>query len=150
VSQERILDQHPRRPDPVKLTAASAYALRALVHIANEGEGRELASHVIAAATGLPERFLLKVLRPLALARILHSVKGPNGGFRLARTADRITALDVIEAVDGPLRMPVPDIEAIGRDSKRITRELEAICDRTAELVRQRLRRVTVRDLAGK
>jgi Rrf2 family protein len=139
-----------RRLDPVRLSAASAYALRALVHITSAKGDASVPSHVIAAAQGLREEYLLKVLRPLASARILLSLKGPNGGYRLARPADRITLADVIEAVGGPLRGIVPDIDATGKNRDRIAQELAATCDRTADLVRQQLRRVTVQDLAGK
>jgi Rrf2 family protein len=107
-----------------------------------------MASHVVAAAEGIPERFLLKVLRPLVSARILHSLKGPNGGYRLARSADRISLLDVIEAVDSPLRGVVPELDGQGKD--KLDKQLREACNRTAELVRQRLRKVTVQDLAAR
>jgi Rrf2 family protein len=134
----------------MKLTSASTYALHALAHMANEGEDRLVSSHAIAVAAGLPERYLLKVLRPLVSARILHSLKGPNGGYRLARPASQITLLNVIEAVDGPIRGMAPDVEATGKGSNRVTEQLVAVCDRTAELVRQRFRLVSVQDLIGK
>jgi Rrf2 family protein len=92
----------------MRLSFGSAYALRALVHLMSGKENAPVPSRVIAAVQGLPERFLGKVLKPLVTARILHSLKGPNGGYRLARPADRISLLDVIEAVDGPLRGRAP------------------------------------------
>src|SRR5438309_1487991 len=94
----------------MKLTSASTHALRSLLHIAGGKQDRPVASHVIAAAESLPERFLLKVLKPLVSARLLHSVRGPHGGYRLARPTERITLLDVIEAVDGRLQGTVPEV----------------------------------------
>ena len=64
--------------------------------------------HLVARARKIPERFLLKVLKPLVSARVLHSVKGPNGGYRLARPASDISLLEVLEAVDGPIRGYAP------------------------------------------
>ena len=55
---------------------------------------KPVASHHIARARGIPELFLLKILKPLVSARILRSVKGPNGGYRLARPAQKITMLE--------------------------------------------------------
>jgi DNA-binding IscR family transcriptional regulator len=52
---------------------------------------------------------LLKVLEPMVDAGTLRSVSGPRGGYRLARAPKDITLLDVIEAVDGPIRGDVPD-----------------------------------------
>src|SRR5260370_36659481 len=87
----------------MKLTRASSYAIHALVFMAAEKQNRPVASHHIARARGIPERFLLKVLKPLVSARVLHSVKGPNGGYRLARAAHDINILEVLESVDGPI-----------------------------------------------
>ena len=131
----------------MRLTAASVHAVRALVHLANENKNRVVASHVIAAAEGMPRLFLLKVLKPLVSARLLHSIKGPHGGYRLTRPADRITLLDVIEAVEGPLPRMVPDVS--GKETAKLHGRLQQVCDRAAELVRRRLRRVSVQDLAG-
>jgi len=89
----------------MKLSAHSSYALHALVHLARSKPGQSVPSHVIAQADGTPERFLLKILKPLVTARILHAVKGPHGGYRLARVPAKISVLEVVEAVDGPLRV---------------------------------------------
>src|SRR5260370_4776457 len=86
----------------MKLTRASSYAIHALVFMAAQKQNRPVASHHIAKARGIPERFLLKVLKPLVSAQILISVKGPNGGYRLACPPSDVTMLHVVEAVDGP------------------------------------------------
>src|SRR5437667_5165080 len=88
----------------MKLTRASVYALHALVHLAQRSDNLPLPSHEAARARGIPERFLLKVLKPLVGARVLVSVKGPNGGYRLAKPANQITLLEVIEAAEGPIQ----------------------------------------------
>ena len=92
----------------MRLSHASTYALQALAHLAAAGPDRRVASHDIARARGIPERFILKVLRPLVSARLVRSLKGPHGGFRLAKPAARITLLEVVEAVEGPLRGEAP------------------------------------------
>jgi Rrf2 family transcriptional regulator, iron-sulfur cluster assembly transcription factor len=127
----------------MKLTAASSYAVHALVNLAGREQGALVASHLIAEAEGLPERFLLKVLLPLVRAQILLGLKGPHGGYRMARPANKITLLDVIEAVDGPIRGEAPQ-----GDSALQTR-LQAIYERVSDQARRQLGRVTVADLAG-
>ena len=93
----------------MKLTRASSYALHAVAYMATQKQqDKPVASHHIAAARGIPERFLLKVLKPLVSARVLLSIKGPNGGYRLARKPDDITMLEILEAVDGPIRGQAP------------------------------------------
>jgi len=132
----------------MKLTRASSYAIHALVFMAAEKPNRPIASHHIAKARGIPERFLLKVLKPLVSARVLHSVKGPNGGYRLARPANDITILEILEAVDGPIRgQPTFSRE---ESNGSLNRRLEQICTQAAEQVRKQLQRVRISDLAKK
>jgi Rrf2 family protein len=50
---------------------------------------------------GVPAAYLAKHLQALARAGVLETVKGPRGGYRLARPAAEITLLDVVEAIDG-------------------------------------------------
>ncbi len=50
---------------------------------------------------GVPEAYLAKHLQALSRAGVVESVPGPRGGYRLARPADDISVLDVVEAIDG-------------------------------------------------
>jgi Rrf2 family protein len=131
----------------MKLTRACGYALHALEYLAARGAGPPVASHHIAEARGIPERFLLKVLKPLVTAGVLRSLKGPNGSFRLARPASRITLLEVLEAVDGPVDGQAPSVASgcPGFDAR-----LGAVCQEVADRVRRRLGKVRVSDLLGK
>jgi Rrf2 family protein len=132
----------------MRLSRASSYALHALAFLADRKSDQPVASHTVAEADHTPERFLLKVLRPLVSAGVLRSLKGPNGGYRLARTADRITLREVIEAVDGPLRGEVPqwnDKEGVPLDTR-----LQTICDQASERTRKVLDKVRLSDLIAK
>jgi Rrf2 family protein len=50
---------------------------------------------------GVPSAYLAKHLQALARGGVLETVKGPRGGYRLARPPAEITVLDVVEAIDG-------------------------------------------------
>jgi len=130
----------------MKLTRASSYALQALVYLAQEAPDRPVASHVVAEARGTPERFLLKVLKPLVDLGVLKSVKGPHGGYRLARPAKTISLLEVVEAVDGPIRGDAP---AVGKGAAAtFDRRLQDVCDGASVLARERLAKVSLAELA--
>jgi Rrf2 family protein len=131
----------------MRLTRASSYALHAVVFMANQKHNRPIPSHLVARARKIPERFLLKVLKPLVSARVLHSVKGPNGGYRLARPASQITLLEIVEAVDGPLRGHAP----LSQDNSNspFNRKLDAICKQSADMVRRQFEKVRLSDLTG-
>jgi len=116
--------------------------------MAAQKQNRPVASHLIAKARGIPERFLLKVLKPLVSARVLHSIKGPNGGYRLAKAASDISMLEVVEAVDGPIRGQAPLSQNEGDGA--LDRKLEKICDQTADQLRKHLQKVRLSELAGR
>ena len=130
----------------MRLKCASLYALQALAHLAAAGPDRRVASHDIARARGIPERFILKVLRPLVSSQLVRSLKGPHGGYRLTRPAARITLLEVVEAVEGPVRGEAP---VWGPDRGGLDARLREVCEEVAGLVRRRLGRVRLSDLAG-
>ena len=132
----------------MRLTRASSYALHALVFMATQKHNRPVPSHIVAQARGIPERFLLKVLKPLVSARVLASVKGPNGGYRLSRPAASVSMLEVIEAVDGPIRGQSP-LSEDARDNA-LNRKLETICKQGAEQIRSHLEKIHLSDLTGK
>jgi Rrf2 family protein len=132
----------------MKLTRASSYALHAVAFMAAQKHDKPVASHNIAHAEEIPERFLLKVLKPLVSARILHSIKGPNGGYRLARAANDITMLDILEAVDGPIRGQAPF--SVEEMNGSLDRKLENICKQAADQTRKQLEKVRVTDLMGR
>jgi Rrf2 family protein len=132
----------------MKLTRASSYALHAVAYMATQKQqDKPVASHLIAQARGIPERFLLKVLKPLVSARVLLSIKGPNGGYRLARKPDDITMLEILEAVDGPIRGQAPLTD---EGNGALNTKLEKICKDSADQVRKHLEKVRVADLLGK
>ena len=130
----------------MKLTRASSYALHAVAYMAAQKHDRPIASHNIAAARGIPERFLLKVLKPLVSARVLLSIKGPNGGYRLAKPASEISMLEILEAVDGPIRGQAPLTE---ENNGPLNNKLEQICKESADQVRKHLEKVKVSQLMG-
>jgi Rrf2 family protein len=134
----------------MKLTRASSYALQALAEMVGDQHDSEnpfIPSHRTARGSGIPGGFLLKVLKPLVNARILISLKGPHGGYRLARPASKVTLLEIIEAVDGPLRGFAP---RTGGKPSALDEKLQAVCDQLAAQTRTRLQRVRLSDLAGK
>jgi Rrf2 family protein len=130
----------------MRLTRASSYALHAVLFMASQKIDKPMASHKIAEARKIPERFLLKVLKPLVSARILTSVKGPNGGYRLAKTAAKISVLDIIEIVDGPIRAAVPDWNG---GTTAASKQILAIAEDAAADVRKRWGRASIDTLMG-
>ena len=75
------------------------YALRAVVHLANEAPAGRTTDQ-IAEATRVPRAYLSKVLQSLRRAGIVHSQRGLGGGMTLTKASDEITILEVVNAVE--------------------------------------------------
>lgn len=76
-----------------------------MIHIASMPEGAVALRSDIAEVQGIPPSFMAKILRSLVRARLLKSSRGVHGGFSLARPASRISLLEVVEAIEGPLSL---------------------------------------------
>lgn len=66
----------------------------------------------------MPERFLLQILRNLVTHGILRSTRGVDGGYALVRSADQISLLEVIEAIEGPYDTSLETSEGLAEASQ--------------------------------
>jgi len=85
----------------VKLPEGVEWGLHCAAHIAQYDDAGPVTRRQLAEQFGLPEAYLAKHLQAMVRAGLLTATPGPRGGFRLARPVDQITALDIIEAIDG-------------------------------------------------
>jgi Rrf2 family protein len=85
----------------MRLSEGVEWALHCATMLALLPPGVALPSARLAEFHGVPEAYLAKHLQALSRAGVVESVPGPRGGYRLARGADAITVLEVVEAVDG-------------------------------------------------
>ena len=85
----------------MKLGEGVEAAIHSATLLAGLEGGVTMPGSALAAAYGLSPSYLLKHLQALTAARILESVPGPSGGYRLARPAERISLLDIVLAIEG-------------------------------------------------
>ena len=84
-------------------------ALEAVTDIAYHGGAEPVQSQDIARRLGLPRRYLEQVVQQLVRAGILRGVRGPRGGYRLARERRRVTVGDVVRVVQGIEEVPATE-----------------------------------------
>ncbi|MEU7000266.1 Rrf2 family transcriptional regulator [Nonomuraea sp. NPDC046570] len=84
----------------MRISARTQYALRAVTELAAAPPG-PVPAEKIATAQSIPRRFLDNILLQLRRAGLIHSQRGPEGGYWLARPAGEITLADVITIVEG-------------------------------------------------
>jgi Rrf2 family iron-sulfur cluster assembly transcriptional regulator len=84
------------------LSATCKYGIRAVLFIASKQErDTNTGLKEIAKKLEIPQPYLAKILQTLARKKILHSSKGPHGGFYMMVPAGKLTLMDLIEALDG-------------------------------------------------
>jgi Rrf2 family protein len=131
----------------MRISVKGRYALAAAVNIADRAErGGNISASSIADELKISKIYLEQVFAQLKKANILNSVKGPKGGYRLAKNPEDTTVWDVltvielsiIETPEETVRESAPDIEMAINES--VFKPLDAA-------VKDALSRVTIRDL---
>ncbi|WP_031075089.1 RrF2 family transcriptional regulator [Streptomyces sp. NRRL S-118] len=87
----------------MRISARADYAVRAALQLAAAQEAGPVKAEAIAEAEGISHKFLEGILNDLRRGGLVHSQRGGNGGYWLAKPAGAISVADVIRVVDGPL-----------------------------------------------
>ena len=87
----------------MRVSAKADYAVRAVVELATVPGGEYLKAEELAGRQEIPRHFLDNILTDLRRAGIVATLRGAEGGSRLARPASEITIADIMRAIDGPL-----------------------------------------------
>ena len=129
----------------LRLSKLTDYAVVVLVRLSHADTVQT--SPGIAAAIGIPEPTVAKVLKTLAAGGLVASQRGARGGYRLLRSLSQIPIADVIVAIDGPIAL------AACVDGTSGTCESEALCpmrgrwDPVNEAIQQALANITLADM---
>src|SRR5215203_5933988 len=89
------------------LSQKAKYALKAMIALAEAEEGALVQAQDIAKRHNVPKKFLELILPELKRRGLIHSHRGKQGGYTLARRADEITFGQIVRTMDGPLA-PIP------------------------------------------
>ena len=87
----------------VRISSRSRYGLRAMVELSKTHGKGPVSARTISDREGIPISYLEHLLGKLREAGLIKSVRGPGGGFELARTPGDISLLSIISALDGPV-----------------------------------------------
>jgi len=120
-------------------------ALEAVTDIAYHGGAEPVQSQDIARRLNLPRRYLEQVMQQLVRAGILRGVRGPRGGYRLARERRRVSVADIVRVVRG-LEEP-PSQEELSSSSALGRRVVGPFWARTEQELMDRLEGITIEDL---
>lgn len=87
----------------MRISTRGRYSLEALLYLTLQSEGALANTKAIAEGTGISAGYLEQLFIPLRAAGILEGVRGAQGGNRLARSPEKITAGEALRAVEGSL-----------------------------------------------
>ena len=85
----------------IRISEAASLAMHAMAYLAGASNEVRCSTKKIAAVLNASEHHLSKVLQRLVRAGLLHSIRGPTGGFTIRRAPDEISLLDVLKAIEG-------------------------------------------------
>lgn len=91
----------------LQLTRDGEYAVRAVLFLAAQDNGKISLINEISEAQEVPRSYLSKIMQHLTRAGLVKSRRGAKGGFMLARNPAEITLRETIEAVEGPIYLNV-------------------------------------------
>jgi FeS assembly SUF system regulator len=89
----------------LRITKLSDYAVVVLQRLSDAADPNGATARAVARLTRIPQPTVQKVMKDLARAGVLASQRGAQGGYSLARSADRISLAEIIEAVEGPIAL---------------------------------------------
>jgi len=131
----------------MQLTRAADYAVRVMIYLAGLPPGTCVSHIELAGAVECPRQFLAKVLQRLTKAGLILSRRGSIGGFELPEERRRASMLEVIEAIEGPLRLN-RCLEASGSCARELACPAHLVWARGQAALTHILRSATIDDLA--
>ena len=89
----------------MEISRRTDYGVRVILDLAALPAGGRASTREIASRQNIPSPFLAKIVSQLSLSGLITTYRGAGGGVQLARPPEAITLLEVIEALDGPVRL---------------------------------------------
>jgi Rrf2 family iron-sulfur cluster assembly transcriptional regulator len=128
----------------LKLSRKTLLALEAVIDIAFNARPEPVQAKEITARQGVPQRYLEQVMQQLVRAGILKGVRGPRGGYRLAKERRRITVGDVVRVAEA---IEDEESETIEPRSDLGARIVTPLIQSLQDEVMQRLDAISIEDL---
>ncbi len=94
----------------MKISTKGRYALRFMLDLAEYGDGRYIPLKEVSARQGISLKYLEQIVSQFGKLGMLESVRGPQGGYRLARSPKEYTAGEILRYAEGELA-PVACLE---------------------------------------
>jgi len=129
----------------MKISRSAGYGLLAVGYIAQHRDKKIILSNTISEKYDIPLEYLLKIMQQLVRVGVLRSKRGPRGGFSLAKSPNKITMLEIVEAVEGPIVSDLMMTEHAPREKFCI--KAEKVHENATDVARRVLKSTKLSDL---
>lgn len=116
----------------MRLNRRVIYAVAAALQLPNDKGHKPLSCHQLCQRIDVPEKYVLQILRKLVIAGIVNSVRGVEGGYRLAKPLNKVSLLDIVGAVDELPRFNVETLDGLSASGQRAIKAAMAGVDEDA------------------
>ncbi len=130
------------------LTRQSDYGVRAVLHLAGRAYGDVVQTREIAAREDIPAKYLPSIIRTLARAGIIRTMRGNQGGVTLAKPPEEINLREVIEAIEGPIAL-VQCMKEPGQCARQDDCAFMPVCEDIQGVMMRQLEGTTFADMAA-
>ena len=130
----------------MRIQATTGYALKILQYIC-EADGRTVKAGEMAEKLGISRLYMMKLLGIMKSIGLVKSIQGCNGGYRLAKAAEKITVFEVYAAIEGDFHLYSPQENIRSSDHEA---SIKQYFDTVEDMITLSMRRTTIQDLSGK
>lgn len=134
----------------MRISTRGRYALRAMVDLTQHADEEPVLRRDIAERQNISADYVAQLFRELRTAGLVKGVKGPGGGYTLARDPATISAGDIIRAVEGPIAVTNCVIPDGGFDCSQVEEcTTRKVWQRVSQAMEQVLDEITLEGLCG-
>ncbi len=125
------------------------YAIRALIYFVDHPEQESATVKEVSQESGIPSSYVAKIFQCLSHSGILHSQRGPTGGYCLAIPISKLSLLRIVQALDDPKKSPFSNcVMGLEKCNDKIPCPLHNIWSKAKEQMLDRLAASTLSDVA--
>ncbi len=131
----------------MRITTKGCYGLRAMIELASQDGGHPLSMEMISDSRNISRKYLHALMTSLRSAGLVKSIRGPGGGYTLARSPKNINIKEILLALEGPLA-PSSCSEEPSACERSNTCPMLGLWNRINDVTEKLLEGVTLEDVA--
>lgn len=130
----------------MKISTKGRYGVRILLDLALHDSAVPRQIRDIAISQQISEKYISRLIIALRRAKMIRSIRGAKGGYRISRNPESVTLLDIIEVMEGPLSI-VDCVRSPGKCARSCDCPTRQVWDKLTADIRQTMQKITLQDI---